>query len=38
MSSPPLRADVAHVDAAWTAGDCTPIGAGATLPIFCVQQ
>jgi hypothetical protein len=26
------------VDVGWTAGDCTPIAAGSTLPIFCVQQ
>lgn len=25
-------------DVGWTAGDCTPIAAGSTLPIFCVQQ
>jgi hypothetical protein len=25
-------------DASWTAGDCTPIGAGTALPIFCIQQ
>jgi hypothetical protein len=25
-------------DVGWTAGDCTPIGAGTALPIFCVQQ
>jgi hypothetical protein len=25
-------------DATWTAGICTPIGGGSTLPIFCVQQ
>jgi hypothetical protein len=25
-------------DATWTAGTCTPIASGSTLPIFCVQQ
>jgi len=25
-------------DVTWTAGTCTSIGAGSTLPIFCVQQ
>jgi hypothetical protein len=26
------------VDVQWTAGTCTPIAPGSTLPIFCVQQ
>jgi hypothetical protein len=25
-------------DMTWTAGTCTPIASGSTLPIFCVQQ